>query len=316
MKSLFVMDPLERLHLDGDSTYMMMLECTRRGHEVWWCTPKDLSVVQTDQVVAQAQRVETFDGPKRFVRGEISDLFLEDVDAVWMRKDPPFDMSYIFTCYLLDLVPRSTVVVNDPRGVMRFNEKLWALRFAEHHPHTVLSRDLVRLRAFIRSEPGRVVLKPWDGNGGRGVLVTSKEDRNLNSMLELLTQDGTQYVLCQRYVEAAAKGDKRILLIDGEPVGAMTRVPPDNDHRGNMHVGATVVKTELSPADQAVCAALRQPLKDAGMTFVGIDMLGDLLTEINVTSPTGIQEINALYDVHLERDLVDAVQRLVQERAS
>jgi glutathione synthase len=235
-----------------------------------------------------------------------------------MRKDPPFDMTYVFTTYLLDMAPPETLVVNDPRGLKLFNEKLWVMsQWPELQPPTLLSNDQKRIRDFVEAQPGLAVIKPWDGNGGRGVLVTRKGDRNLRSMIELLTADGRDYIIAQRYVPEVNEGDKRILLFAGEPVGSMLRVPGMGDHRANMHVGATVEACELSVSDRRICDALAPLLRQWGQVFVGIDVIGEYLTEINVTSPTGIQEMNRLYDVRLEATLVDTVESLCRaHRAS
>ena len=229
---------------------------------------------------------------------------------MWMRKDPPFDMRYIFSTYLLDMAPPETLVVNGAHGLKLFNEKMWVMaRWPHLQPTTLLSNDAAQLRAFVEAQPDRAVLKPWDGNGGRGVLVTSRDDRNLGSMIELLSHEGRDYVIAQRYLPEVVHGDKRILIFDGEPVGAMLRVPQDKDHRANMHVGATVQATALSARDQQICDELGPSLRQWGMVFVGIDVIGEHLTEINVTSPTGIQEMNRLYGQRLEADLVDRVER-------
>ena len=314
MRSLFVMDPLSAINVRGDSTYMAMRECTDRGFAVWYCTPEQLFAVD-GRAFARATPVRTTASAPFFHTGDPVELDLGAVDVVWMRKDPPFHMGYIFTTYLLDLVPKSTLVVNAPVGLKVFNEKLWAMRFQAFHPHTLLTCDMARLRAFVEAQPDKAVLKPWDGNGGRGVLITQKGDKNLGSMIEILTGNGRDYVIAQRYLPGVVRGDKRILLFDGEPVGAMLRVPSDADHRGNMHVGASVSPCELSDADQAICAALGPELKRHGQVFVGIDVIEGHLTEINITSPTGIQEMNRLYGLKLEARLVDVVQsRLAAHR--
>jgi len=306
MRSLFVMDPLDRINVKGDSTYMVMRECSDRGLPVYYCTPKDLfvkdgvpkGVIVSVRVTAEAPcfHVET---------PEVLDL--AGFDVIWMRKDPPYDMHYVFTTWLLDMVPSPTLVVNHPIGLKLFNEKLWAMRFQPFHPEVLLARDQAQIRAFVEQSDGKVVLKPWDGNGGRGVLVTEKGDRNLGSMVEILTSEGRDYVIAQKYIPGIMQGDKRILLFDGEPVAAILRVPSDKDHRGNMHVGATVQPTELSERDREICEALGPELRRWGQTFVGIDVIAGFLTEINVTSPTGIQEANRLYNLRLEADLVDRV---------
>lgn len=312
LRTLFVMDPLDRIHVEGDSTFILMVEAGRRGWPVWMCTPDDLYVKDG---VAHARAVQVVASLERpHFRPELpEDLSLGDVDVVWMRKDPPFDIEYIFATYVLDLVPSSTLVLNDPRSIRNANEKLFAMQFTEHCPPTLLTRDIGRAMRFAESAPGRIVIKPWDGNGGRGVLVTEHGDGNLRSMLELLTGEGSVAIIVQHYIPEIKQGDKRIILIDGEPVGWMLRVPGERDHRGNMHVGASVEATTLSETDRAICAAIGPRLKEMGLLFVGIDTIGPYLTEINVTSPTGIREINRLMGTQLERDLTDAVERMVRQ---
>lgn len=312
MKTLFVMDPLERIHVSGDSTYMQMLEARRRGWPVAFCTPKDLYALD-GRAWARIQDVDVTRTPPHFHPEPPRDTELGEFDVVWMRKDPPFDMDYIFTTYLLDLVPPTTHVLNHPAAIRSANEKMFAQQWAELGPPTLITADVARALLFIQgADWEKVVLKPWDGNGGRGVLVSHKADPNLRSMLEVLTGDGRNYILVQRYIPEITQGDKRIILIDGEPVGWMLRVPSAGDHRGNMHVGATVQACELSEADRRVCDAIAPALKEMGLLFVGIDMIGEYLTEINVTSPTGIQEINRLMGLRLEQTLTDAVVRHVQ----
>ncbi len=308
MRSLFVMDPLDKINVKGDSTYMVMKECSARGLPVHYCVPKDLFV--KDGVPKGAITEVKVDATAPYFHvGESKVHDLADFDVIWMRKDPPYDMGYVFTTWLLDMVPSPTLVVNHPIGLKLFNEKLWAMRFQPFHPEVLLSRDQAQIRAFIEQSDGKVVLKPWDGNGGRGVLVTEKGDRNMGSMIEILTVEGKEYVIAQKYIPGIVNGDKRILLFDGKPVTAILRVPSDKDHRGNMHVGATVQATELDERDQQICEALGPELRRWGQTFVGIDVIAGFLTEINVTSPTGIQEANRLYNLRLEADLVDVVSR-------
>lgn len=312
MKSLFVMDPLHRINIAGDSTYVTMRECTRRGYPVWMCTPDQL-YGHNGACFAQATPVRTTVEAPHFHTGEPEVRELGEFDAVWMRKDPPFDMDYIFTTYLLDMAPRCTRVINAPAGLKLFNEKMWVQqRWPEFQPETLIARDPLQLTAFVRERQERTVLKPWDGNGGRGVLVTDADDENLRSMTELLSQEGTAYVIAQGYLPGVVRGDKRILLFDGEPVGAMWRVPVKGDHRANMHAGATVKSAELDARDLEICAALAPELKQWGQLFVGIDVIDGMLTEVNVTSPTGIQELNQLNGVCLEEQLVDLALSYVQ----
>ncbi len=304
MRTLFVMDPLDVIDVNGDSTYMLMRECTDRGWTVAMCTPDDL-YANNGVGHARVTPVPTTATAPFFHPEPAVDEELGAYDIIWMRKDPPFDMSYIFATYLLDMAPDTTLVVNHPLGLKQFNEKLWAMAFADIHPPTLLTNNTKRLKAFVNEASGKCVLKPWDGNGGRGIVVTQKGDRNLGSVIDLLTAAGKDAVIAQHYLPAIAQGDKRILLFDGEPVGAVMRVPGADDHRGNMHVGATVERTELNAADRHIVAVLGPHLKKHGLLFVGIDVIGDKLTEINITSPTGIQEINRLDGVCLEADLID-----------
>lgn len=315
MRTLFVMDPLDRINVAGDSTYMMMLEAAARGWPVSYCVPDDL---YAEGGVARARvgdvRVQRGALPFEVLRRE--DRALGDFDVVWMRKDPPFDMEYIFATYLLDLVPPTTLVLNRPSSLRNCNEKLFTLEFAEFITPTLITRDVARGRAFAEAAPDRIVIKPWDGNGGRGVLVSHKGDPNLRSMLEILTGEGKQACIIQHYVPEIVQGDKRVILVDGEPVGWMLRVPSAGDHRGNMHAGARVAACELTERDREVCARIGPKLRELGLLFVGIDLIGPALTEINVTSPTGIQEINALMGLRLEVTLTDAVEaRLIAHRA-
>mgnify|MGYP002630730459 CR=1 FL=1 len=305
-RCLFVMDPLDRIHVDGDSTWMLLLEARARGWPCWFCTPDQL-YAEDGIASARCQTLEVSATAPHFDPGAPQDRKLGDFDVIWMRKDPPFDMDYIFSTYLLDLAPPSTVVLNHPTSIRSANEKLFTLRFPQFITPTLITRDIPRILRFAKDAPGRIVLKPWDGNGGRGVLVSQHGDPNLRSMSEILTTEGTQHIIVQHYIPEIVKGDKRVILINGEPVGQMMRVPSADDHRGNMHVGATVEACELTPRDQAICATLGPVLREMGLLFVGIDIIGDFLTEINVTSPTGLQEIRALTGDRLEVALTDAV---------
>jgi glutathione synthase len=300
------MDPLDRLNIAGDSTYMLMRESTARGWPVWWCTPNDL-YVRGGRTWANVEEVTTTADAPHFFRGGRGDVELGEFDLVWMRKDPPFDMEYIFSTYLLELVPPSTQVFNRPSSLRDDNEKIITLRYPELIVPTLITRDIRRAVAFAQEAPDRIVMKPWDGNGGRGVLVSHKGDANLKSMFELLSADGKAAIIVQRYIPEIVLGDKRVILVDGEPIAGMLRVPQPGDHRGNMHAGAIVEPCALSDRDREICAAIAPHLKAAGHLFVGIDIIGGWLTEINVTSPTGIQEMNRLYGISLESIVTDAV---------
>jgi glutathione synthase len=307
MRSLFVMDPLDRINVRGDSTYVTMRECTDRELPCAYCTPGDL-YSRDGRAFARVRPVRTTREAPYFHVDAPADQELQSFDVVWMRKDPPFDMDYVFATYLLDQVAPPTIVVNASRGLKLFSEKMWVLeRWPHLQPPTLISNDVGRLKEFVRSRSGRTVLKPWDGNGGRGVFVTDASDRNLGSIAETLSGEGRRYVIAQGYIPEVDLGDKRILLFDGEPVGAMLRVPKADDFRANMHAGGDVQACPLTERDREICAAIGPALRESGMLFVGIDVIGRYLTEINVTSPTGIQEIDRLYGLRLEADLVDRV---------
>jgi len=306
----FVMDPMEAVLVDRDSSYALMEACQRRDAEVLHLEPRHL-FVRGGVLFGLATPIRV--GPRPRISeplGEPREVDLGAVDAVFMRKDPPFDMDYIFATMLLDLVRERTVVVNDPVGIRNANEKICTLRFPDLIPETVVTQDLARLRAFAANAGGPVVVKPWDGNGGRGVFVVMPGDRNLGSVIETLTQEGRRHVLIQRYIEAIREGDKRIILVDGEPMGAFLRVPSAADHRGNMHVGATVHPCELTARDLQICARIAPFLRVNGLLFTGIDVIGEFLTEINVTSPTGLQEVHRFTGRHLEDVILDRVEAL------
>jgi glutathione synthase len=314
MRSLFVMDPLDRINVAGDSTYVTMRESSDRGFDVAMTTPDRLYVID-GQVRARVTPVRTTTDPPHFHPADPEDVRLESYDLVWMRKDPPFDMTYVFAAYLLAMVRPPTLVVNDPRGLALYNEKMWVVgQWPELQPPTLVTNDLARLRAFVEEQPGRSVLKPWAGNGGRGVVVTRAGDRNLPSLCEILSNFGEEYVIAQAYVEEVEQGDKRIVLFDGEPVAAMLRVPHAADFRANMHAGGYVEACGLDPRDLQICEAIGPALRATGMLFVGIDVIGPYLTEINVTSPTGLRELHRLYGRPLEADLVDRALAKVAAR--
>jgi glutathione synthase len=257
--------------------------------------------------VASVEPVETSLVEPFFDRGDALELPLAHFDCIWMRKDPPFDIHYIFSTYILDLAPSTTLVLNDPRSIKCANEKMYALQWPELCPPTTVTNRVSEIVDFAEIHQ-RVVVKPWDGNGGRGVLVTDAKDGNLRAIAELMTAEGAEYCIVQKYLPDIKKGDKRIILIDGEAKGAFLRVPSGRDHRGNMHVGAQVVACDLNARDREICSAIGPRLKKEGLLFVGIDVIGDFLTEINVTSPTGLRDIARLNGRLLERDLMDALE--------
>ncbi len=305
MRALFVMDPLSTIHVDKDSSYALMLEWQSRGGEVWHCGPGDLWSLR-DRVYARASRLRVGPRPKIADVLETAELDTSTCRVVFKRTDPPFDMTYIFCTYLLDLVARRVPVVNAPQGLRDTNEKMIITQFPDLVVPTLVTRDQDLIRSFLSEQGGRAVIKPWDGNGGRGIFVLEEGDKNLNSMIESGTANGRDFIMAQRYIPEIVEGDKRIILVDGEARGAFLRIPPKNDHRGNMHVGATVQGCEMTERDLLICEALKPFLVDNDLIFTGIDVIGGWLTEVNVTSPTGIQECTRLYGSKIEADIIDA----------
>jgi glutathione synthase len=227
-----------------------------------------------------------------------------------MRKDPPFDMKFFFATHLLSLVDeRKCLVVNHPRGLRDANEKLYALNFPELIPETLVSSDIGQLRQFMKEVGGEMIIKPLDGCGGSGVFYLNQKDRNTNALLETATSNGRAPIMAQRYIPEVRKGDKRIMVLDGEPLGAILRVPRDDETRSNIHVGGRVVKTALTARDREICQVMAPSLKKLGLYFAGLDVIGNYLTEVNVTSPTGVQEINAMNKVQLESQIFDFIEK-------
>ncbi len=315
MRNLFVMDPLEVIQVSGDSTYMLMLEAEKRYEHVSMCTPKDLYILN-GEARGEVTHLSLSTEEPHFTILSKEDISLSDFHIIWLRKDPPFDMSYIFSTYVLDLVPKETLVLNNPTAVRSANEKIIALHWPDLCPPTLVTREIEHARRWAANQPDKVVIKPWDGNGGRGVLVSHYRDPNFRSMLELLTQEEEEFIIVQQYIPEIEEGDKRIILVEGEPVGWMARVPSESDHRGNMHVGASVSSFEMSSRDIEICEALKNYLIKNDLLFVGIDIIGSFLTEINVTSPTGIREINPMMNCSIEALIFDAVEKKRNDRSN
>ena len=304
----FVMDPLDGVILDEDTSFAFMLAAQERGHEVYFIRPEDL-YARGDEAWASCYpcEVRRQEGD-HYTLSEPTRRPLHELDVVMMRKDPPFNVDYLHACHLLELAEEhGTFVCNKPSGLRGANEKLYALHFPDLLPDTVVTREREVIEEFMADHDGKAVVKPVDGYGGSAVFLVEEEDRNKNALLEEMTREETRRVVCQSYVPAARQGDKRILLLDGEPMGAILRVPPDDDHRGNIHVGGSVEKTELTDRDTEICERIAPRLKRDGLYFTGIDVLGGVLTEINVTSPTGIQEMSRLDGVDGAGEVIDWV---------
>ncbi|NPD14183.1 glutathione synthase [Xinfangfangia sp. D13-10-4-6] len=290
LKVALQMDPIGAVNIDADSTFRIALEAQQRGHSLFFYTPDRLAFVE-GRVIARGSYIELRREKGNHVSyGEETQVDLADFDVVWLRQDPPFDMGYITTTHLLELLHPKTLVVNDPFWVRNFPEKLLVLRFPDLTPPTAIARDLATIREF-KARHGDIILKPLYGNGGAGVFRLDENDRNLSSLYELFTSMSREPMIVQKFLPAVSKGDKRVILVDGEPVGAINRVPQAGETRSNMHVGGRPEKVGLTERDLEICRRIGPTLRDHGQIFVGIDVIGDWLTEINVTSPTGIQEL-------------------------
>ncbi len=288
---VFVLDPLATLIPHHDSTVALMQAAQDRGHTLWTCGMEDLSIIDG---IAHARAIRTHLNLKAlpyYTTEERVLLSLDQVDAVFMRKDPPVSAEYLFATYILDRT--KTLVINRPQGLRNANEKVYTLNFLQYTPETLITSRPAQVREFLKTFH-KAILKPMDGKGGEGIFLLTLEDKNLNSLVETMTRFETRPVIVQRYLPEASLGDKRIILLDGKPLGAMLRVPQSYEVRGNMRVGGQVVKAEITDHEQEICAYLAPKLQADGLYFVGIDIIGTYLTEVNVTSPTGIQEIDQL----------------------
>jgi glutathione synthase len=301
------MDPIERIDIDSDSTFVLALEAQRRGHGLYIYLPTDLSY-DRGRIKASARPLQVRrERGNHFSLGTEEALDLRTFDIVMMRQDPPFDLNYIAATHLLERVHPETLVVNDPVSVRNAPEKLFVTQFPELMPPTLITYRHAEVKAF-RAEHKDIILKPIYGNGGAGVFHIDADDENLNSLLDLLTQTVREPLMVQRYIPEIKQGDKRIVLIDGEPAGAVNRIPPAGDARANLHVGGRAEKTTLSRRDMEICEALGPVLRQQGLVFVGIDVIGGWLTEINVTSPTGLQEIDRFDGACLEARIWDSIE--------
>ena len=306
------MDPVESIDIDGDSSFVLGLEAQRRGHSLYHYQPQDLSL-RDGRVYARCRPLRL--ARERGAHAELGAPELIDLavlDVVLMRQDPPFDMSYITATHLLEHVHPQTLVVNDPMHVRNAPEKLFVTHFPELMPPTLITTDRAEIKAF-RDEFKDIIVKPLFGNGGAGVFHIKPGDENLTALLELFTGLYREPIIIQKYLPAVREGDKRIILIDGRPAGALNRVPAEGESRSNMHVGGRPDKSILTPRDIEICEAIGPSLKARGMIFVGIDVIGDVITEINVTSPTGLQEINRYDGVCLEAQIWDAIEQRYAE---
>ncbi|MGN6764974.1 MAG: glutathione synthase [Rhizobiaceae bacterium] len=301
------MDHVSTIHIAGDTTFALALEAKRRGHKLYHYTPDRLSMVG-GKVFARLETLSVVDkAEKHYELGEPVRTDLSEMDVVLLRQDPPFDMNYITTTHILERIHPKTLVVNDPAWVRNSPEKIFVTEFPDLMPETLITKDPLEVAAF-RREHGDIIIKPLYGNGGAGVFHLLEADRNLASLLEMFGQMFREAYIVQRYLKEVRAGDKRILLVDGEPVGAINRVPAEHDSRSNMHVGGRAEPIGMTEREREICARIGPALKERGFLLVGIDVIGDYLTEINVTSPTGIREVKRFGGADIAALFWDAVE--------
>ncbi len=310
LKIGIVMDPIGSITPYKDSSLAMLLEAARRGAEIHYFEQQDLRLL-SGKAWGQSTLLQVRDNPDDwFEFGDRREIELGRLDAILMRKDPPFDMEYVYTTYILDRAKLDgALIVNDPLALRNMNEKAYTAWFPEITPTTLITRSMREMKAFL-AKHGHVVAKPLDGMGGRSVFVVTKQDKNANVVFETLTEYGTRFAMAQVYIPEIKAGDKRILLIDGEPVPhALARIPSDEDNRGNIVAGAAAIGQPMSRRDFEICEQVGPVLRDAGVIFAGIDVIGDYLTEVNVTSPTGMRELDKQFDLNIAGLMFDAIEQ-------
>ncbi len=308
LKIAFLMDPLEKLDLKGDTTFALALEAQRRRHQISFFKPEDI-ILSNNNILANICKLE-LSLSNNLEEFKYHDTFikpLSEYDVVMMRQDPPFNMSYISATHILEKLPTSTLVVNNPFEVRNSPEKIFVTNFSHLMPKTLISRNVNAIKEF-RKQHKDIIIKPLYGNGGQGVFHILPEDENLNSILEMFFSQNREPLMIQEYLKDVRNGDKRIILLNGEPVGAINRVPKLGESRSNMHVGGNPEKTELTERDKFICSEISYSLVQKELYFVGIDIIGDYITEINVTSPTGIREIKNLDSIAIEEMFWDFIE--------
>ena len=307
----FVMDPVGTINIEKDTTFVLMLEAQARGHEVWYLELKDLFVKES-QAWCNATPIKLERSDNFYELGQTDTARLDTFNVVWMRKDPPVNNDFLYATYILSLLDETkTKVLNNPTGIRESNEKLYSLFFPEIIPQSIVTKNISQLEEFLAESGGEMVVKPLDGHGGEGIFFVRAGDRNENVILEAITKFGTEYVIAQKFIEEVSVGDKRIIILNGEPLGAVLRVPKaGGEFRSNFHSGGSPAKSDLTERDLEICRHIAPRLRQDGLYFVGIDVIGGYVTEINTTSPTGIQEINALDGVKLETQVIEFAEEL------
>jgi len=307
MRFLFVMDPAETMSPDKDTTFAFLRGARALGHASWHCLPAHVSLRGADGF-ASARSIAVSDAAPHLELGAPERLELATLDAIFIRKDPPFDAAYLYLTQQLDRVKDRVLVVNDPRGVRDANEKLFAFNFQEYTPRSLVSASPQEILDFVAEIGGSAVLKPLDGAGGSGVVTLTTGDRNARSLVDIWTHEGKRLAIVQEYQPAVRVGDKRVLLLEGRALGAILRVPREDDVRANIHAGGRVQPSELTQAEAAIVAAVGPRLVEHGLFFVGLDFIGEKLIEVNVTSPTGIQELARFLGRPVEQDVIRWVE--------
>ena len=311
MRYLFLMDPLETVNIKKDTSFAFMESAYERGDQVYYVPKGGIALIEGEAVFKATQVQPQRIAAQPFIVGKTSRLSAAEVDAVFIRPDPPFNEEYLMNTWLLDHAARETLVINDPSGVRTVNEKVWATQFVNLLPRTVITRDVQDYHEFLNAR-GDIIVKPTNGHGGKSVFRVQRGDLNANVVFETLTNMGRQEVVVQEYLPAADEGDKRILLLDGDYLGAVLRVHGDDDHRNNFFSGGHAQEAVITPREREIMATLKPELQRLGLHFVGIDIIGDTLVEVNVTSPTGIQEASEYAGERLADRVIDFVEGLAK----
>jgi glutathione synthase len=308
MRILFVMDPLERMTHDKDSTFAFMRASTARGHRSLHCLPHQVTL-RDGRVFAHTREAFVSPEPPYTRYGEAAYVAVDEVDAVMIRKDPPFDQAYLMLTLALEHARDKTLIVNDPRGLREANEKLYALHFAKWMTKTIVSSVRDEIREFVKDVGGKAVIKPLDGAGGVGVMTLESDSKNLRAIIDVVTAEGTRIAMVQAFLPKVTEGDKRVILLDGEPLGAILRVPLGDDFRANIHVGGNVRPTDLTARERELVSDIAPRLRADGLVFVGLDLISEHLTEVNVTSPTGIQELGRFTGGKPEEKVIEWLEK-------
>ena len=308
LRIAFQMDPIDKINIAEDTTFRIAEEAQKRGHKLFYFLPQDLTYIE-NQLVAQARTLKVRRSVgNHFTLGPTEKLSLvNDVDIIWLRQDPPFDMSYITTTHLLDFLVGKTLVVNNPFWVRNFPEKILVLNYPDLTPPTMVGCDLGMFKAF-RKMHGDTIVKPLYGNGGAGIFKIGKDDPNLSSLIELFHNISREPIIMQKFLPDVKLGDKRVILVDGLPVGAINRVPIQGEIRSNMHVGGKALQVDLTSRDLEICKTVGPLMKEKGQILVGLDIIGDMLTEINLTSPTGIQELERFNNINVAKKVWECLE--------